>query len=178
MKFLNAYLDYENKVINDLISKIKKVFESEGKAPYYDTESNKKEDEFLELISFGPPIKFKRRNNVPWEVSRDDLESAIKLTLRKGSIQRPTDYLHMYGKSNFVGTPLHLIISLLPNDEYANLSLIGMKLVHKKFGESIIDEIEFEKDIIKLTTNSEGIKSISMKYLEIDDDQFKGLIHG
>lgn len=31
MKFLNAYLDYENKVINDLISKIKKVLKVKGK---------------------------------------------------------------------------------------------------------------------------------------------------
>lgn len=151
MKLSELYLPYEKDLIEKLLRKIIEKFRSEGDAHYFDKFGSSKEDEFIELdkiSSSTETIHFKRRNNNPieWGVSFSRLKNAIKVTVRRGRILRPTDYLYMDGKSNFIGTPLHLLISLLPQEEYQKYSLANWQLTHQKFGKVKILGIDYPEN--------------------------------
>lgn len=175
------YLNHEKNIIEQLLKKIIDNFCSDGKAYYLDKYRNRKENEYLELDKISIPaetISLKRRNNNPveWEVSFKLLRNAIKITLRFGKILRPTDYLTMNGKSNFIGTPLHILVSMLDEKEYQQNSLVGKKITHTVFGEVRVLGIDYPKDIILIETQLES-KMISMEYFQITEKEFEGLFN-
>ena len=181
MKLLDLYLPYKKRITSEVFNKIINRFRETGRALYFDKFGNPKEDEFLELdrISYGTEtIYFKRRKNNPveWEVSFSKLRNAIKATVRSGKILRPTDYLTMDGKSNFIGTPLHLLISLLTDEFYQKYSLVNRYLIHQKFGKVEILGIGYPENNILIEFQPKN-KLIKMDYWEVDEKEFNEVVN-
>lgn len=177
MKLSELYFPYEQEVVDKLFNQVLARFKSQRKAPYLDKYQNPKEDEFLELASIdytSGKIYFRRRLNNPerWDVSFGELKNAVKATVRLGRILRPSDYLKMDGKSNFVGTPLHLLISLLSQEEYQKYSLANRYLSHQKFGKVKILGIEYPENNIHIEYTPKP-KAIKIEFWEITKDEFK-----
>ena len=176
MKLNELYIPYEGKKVEDFFKKIIEIFKVNERAPYIDKNLQSREGEYLELLNFNYPseyINIQRRFDNPekWNVTFSELKNAIKYTLRKGSIQGSGDYNKMTGTSNFVGTPLHIIIALIPNDEYKKVCIIGKQLTHPKFGLVPIEEIEFPENVISILVG-ENIKKIKMDFWEITESDF------
>lgn len=181
MKLNEIYIPYENKIVEDFFKQIIEKFNSEERAPYIDKNLQPREDEFLELVNINYPseyINIQRRFDNPekWNVTFKELKNAIKYTLRKGSIQGSGDYNKMTGTSNFVGTPLHILIALIPNDEYKKVSIVGKQLKHPKFGLVLIEEIEFPKDEI-IIQFEEDRKKLKMDFWEISKEEFNSALY-
>ncbi|HZW40295.1 MAG TPA: hypothetical protein VFF33_13435 [Ignavibacteriaceae bacterium] len=81
----------------------------------------------------------------------------------------------MDGTSNFVGTPLHLIISLIHENEYKCYSLAEKKLPHTKFGEVGIIEIEYSNNNVIIDV-IDSTKKIKMDFWEIEKEEFDKVI--
>jgi len=176
MKLNDLYIPYENKIVENFFKHIIEKFKSEERAPYIDKNLQPREDEYLELVNINYPseyINIQRRFDNPekWNVTFLELRNAIKFTLRKGSIQGSGDYNKMTGTSNFVGTPLHILIALVQNDEYKKVSIVGKQLKHPKFGLVLIEEIEFVENVINILVG-ESIKKIKMDFWEITELDF------
>lgn len=181
MNLNELYLPYEKKIIPIIFNDIISNFRNTGRAPYFDKYGNQKIDEYLELdriSSATETIYFKRRNNNPveWEVPFSKLKNAIKATVRFGRILRQTDYLTMDGKSNFIGTPLHLLVSLLPQEEYQKYSLSNRYLTHQKFGKVKILGIDYPENHITIESQPKP-KKIKMDFWEITEDEFNGVVN-
>ncbi len=162
------YLPEEQKLINKLFRNIQTLIKEKKKIPYLDLDGNPK-DEFLEyfivtdeLISFNRRFGNKRKD----KVSGKELKDAIKLALRSGEELSRTGFNKMFGKSNFVGTPLYLFINLV-EDEIAKRRLIGFELTHQSFGKGLITGIDFQKDMVHFSFGDDR-KVISMDYFQVN----------
>lgn len=180
MKLNELYLPYEDRMIDRLFDLILERFKSEKRAPYLNKDGTPKEDEFLELKNINYPseyINVYRRFDNPekWDVTFKELKNAIKLTLRNGRILRSGDYNKMTGTSNFVGTPLHILIALLSEDEYKKYSLVGRPLKHLKFGSVKVEAIDFKDDFVIIEVENKT-KKIKIDYWEIEEKDFKGIL--
>lgn len=176
MKLSELYLPYEKLQIDKFFNQILERFKSEKKAPYVDKNHDPREDEYLELVNINYPseyINIQRRfnNQEKWKVTYDEIKNAIKFTLRQGSIQGSGDYNKMTGTSNLVGTPLHILIALLPKDEYEKVSLVGKSLPHSKFGNVVAKEIDLAENHIVIPVEGKE-KKIIMDYWEITEEEF------
>lgn len=181
MKLNELYIPYESKVVDNIFNKILESFKASKRAPYIDKNLEPKEGEFLELISINYPSKYinvQRRFNNPdkWQITFKDLENAVKFTLRMGGIQGSGDYNKMTGTSNFIGTPLHILIALIPNKEYLKASIVGKSLHHKKFGAVKVNKINMLKETIFIETEG-AIKEIAVNFFELIDEEFNRVIN-
>ncbi len=180
MKLIDLYIRHEQTAIDVLFESIIKKFREQGKIPYFENNGLPKSDEFLELerISFpDEKIFVKRRNNNPtiWDIKFTELKDAVKLSIRSGGILKTSDYLKMYGKSNFIGTPLHLLINILDECEYESYSLVGKSIDHPKYGNCEITGISLKDNKMSLRI-AEGIRDFFMIF-NYDEEKFCALFN-
>ena len=179
MKLSEIYPPYEKSLIDNLFNQILDRFNSQKKAPYVDKELNPKEDEFLELININYSSEYinvycRFENPEKWAITFLELRNAIKLTIRHGQIMGAGNYNKMTGTSNFVGTPLHILIALIPEDEYKKKSLVGKLLKHSKFGLVEVDSLDLKDDFINIKVE-EDVKKTKMDFWEIDEKEFRDI---
>lgn len=166
------YVQNENSAIENIREAIVENLKAEGTIHQVQKSGRKKEDVFFELdrVVSDDAIYFKKRNNKPkeWIVPFDTLNDAIKFTIRKGRVARATEYMKMNGTSNFIGTPLHTLISTINTDEYLRNSIVGKNIPHKVFGDVFVETIEYENDVVTAKVN-EKEKTIVLDYWQMDD---------
>lgn len=166
------YVQNETTAIGSITKKIMDRLQEEGKIHHIQKNGKIKEDSFLELdkIVEDEAIYFKKKNNKPkeWIVPIKTLEDAIKFTIRKGKVARATEYLKMNGSSNFIGTPLHLLINSVNNDEYLKNSIVGKKIPHKVFGDVKVDTVDYNTEVVTATIN-EKEKALVMEYWQVEN---------
>lgn len=181
MKLSELNIKFENNIIEKFLRLILDRFTKEKVAPYLNRDGTPKDDEFLELRNINYPATrinvYRRFSNLEkWDVSFSELRKAIKLTLRNGKILGSADYNKMTGTSNFVGTPLHILIALIPEEEYKKNTLVGKLLKHPKFGFVKVMSLDFNKESINIETEN-NLKSIKMDFWEITEEEFKNTLN-
>lgn len=168
----DIYLQNENSAIENIREAIVDNLKSQGTIHQVQKSGRKKEDVFFELdrVVSDDAIYFKKRNNKPkeWIVPLETLNDAIKFTIRKGKVARATEYMKMNGTSNFIGTPLHTLISSIDTDEYIKNSIVGKNIPHKVFGDVFVETIEYQNDVVTAKVN-EKEKTIVLDYWQVDE---------
>jgi hypothetical protein len=174
-----VYLPVEKLLISQLYVKVETTIKEIKKIPYLDSDGNPK-DEFLEYFVIAPEvISFNRRNSnkKKEKVTAKELNDAIKLALRTREDLTRTGFNKMYGKSNFVGTPLYLFVNLILED-IAKRRIIGEEITHQTFGSCEISEMELKNDFVFLETEK-GTKKIAMEYCfleKADEEKIKSKV--
>ncbi len=91
-------------------------------------------DEVLEFAGrTNYKILLRRPNKNVWSVSFKDFRESVRKVLRTGP-EKILDEENSGSKNDDLDLPTHLLLHVLPEDEYENRSFVGNRVLHSKWG--------------------------------------------
>ena len=165
-----VYLPAEHLLIDRLFMQILDLIKEKKKIPYLDSDNNPREEYLQYFIITEASISFNKKggNNSKDKVTIKELKDAIKLVFRTGEELTRAGFNKMFGKANFAGTPLYLLINLVV-DEIKERKIVGQEISHPSFGRGIISKIELQRKSVWFKYGDD-LKMLSMDYFSIDKE--------